>query len=368
MSIHSLYSAHFIHSLATQSVSSEVPMPNAPSVQLPNGKSCIPQHYLQYQQTPQSIAALAADIHLDDHTLLFANADQHGMYLQVGLVGRENYERAHSIRPKKLVYGRKWRIDVDTPSSEVIQTAFLALKKAREHEVRELLTVQVSASGHVSAPFSSHIDLPLLAGNSDVFESKNEETGAPSHKHLVRFLEGVRFGQRAIHVEQVLLRPNGSILVDLRLGALPLARQAEGDLKEFNLLPFFVLLNTVSQSELLYELVAAMVSHSDRYVDERFTYQGFARFSRRNSPLQIAQLSIATRPYARDAGNAEFASVFKATNYAVDASRAPALGTGRLAEINRRAIAFHGPHLAGHMPQGYSTERASLSPAAGFGG
>ncbi|HEX5360673.1 MAG TPA: hypothetical protein VFW49_06230, partial [Fluviicoccus sp.] len=119
----------------------ETPMPQAPAVTLPNGAVAIPQHYLQYRQTADTVRALLADIDFDPHTLLFAAQDANGLYLQAGLVGRENYERGNTLRPRKLVYGRKWRIDADTPTSEVIQTAFLAISKAREHEVRELLTL-----------------------------------------------------------------------------------------------------------------------------------------------------------------------------------------------------------------------------------
>ena len=346
----------------------EVPMPYAPSVELPNGASCIPQHYLRYQQTPQSISDIVADLHFDNHTPVFASSDDRGMYLQVGLVGRENYDRAHAVRHQKLVYGRKWRIDSDTPTSEIIQTAFLAIKKVREHELRELLTIRDSISGKVSAPFSTHLDLPLMARNTDLVTASDHHARAAHRVHIAHLLEHVRFGQRRIEVQDVMTRPQGVTLVDLKLGALPLARQVEGDLPEFNDLQFTVLLKTVNQSELLYETMAAMVVHSDRQVDERFTYRDFARFSRANDPLRIAQLSIATRPYARDAANTKFTPVFNAMNYAVDASRAPSLGMGRLADKNRRMIEAHGTHLAGHMPQGFEPQshgsRQSIAFAA----
>lgn len=73
------------------------------------------------------------------------------MYVQIGLIGRENYERGPAVRRRKLVYGRKWRLDADTPSSEILQTMYLAIQKAREHEVRELLTVYDAHSGATSA-------------------------------------------------------------------------------------------------------------------------------------------------------------------------------------------------------------------------
>ena len=327
-------------------------MPFAPSVELANGRSCIPQHYLRYQQTPESLAELVHGIDFDAHTPVFAGSDAGGMYLQVGMVGRENYERGDLERPRKLVYGRKWRIDADAPSSEVIQTAFLAIKKAREHEVRELLTLRDPASGKTSTPFSSHLDLPLMAANPDLVAAAEQNRERNTSLRLESFLEPARFGQRRMEVLDVLTRKNGSMVVDLQLGQAPQARRLEGDLPEFEGLAFTIVLQRLTQSDLLHEIMAALIAHSDRHVDEHFRYQGFARFSRCNDPMRIAQLSIATRPYARDRSNAHFNPVFQQMNYEVDASRAPQLGVGSLAEKNRNLIGAY-DQLAGHMPQGY---------------
>ena len=44
--------------------------------------------------------------------LLFGGADETGaLFLQVGVIGRENYQRHSTVRPKKIVCGRKWRIE-----------------------------------------------------------------------------------------------------------------------------------------------------------------------------------------------------------------------------------------------------------------
>ena len=104
-------------------------MPQAPSVLLPNGNKVVPQHYLQFKQTLLSLREIINHIDEVPSTPIFADEDEQGMYIQVGLIGRENYDRGQYSRPHKLVYGRKWRIDSDTPTSEIIQTAFLAIKK-----------------------------------------------------------------------------------------------------------------------------------------------------------------------------------------------------------------------------------------------
>lgn len=329
----------------------EQPMPNAPAVTLANGRRCIPQHYRRYYQTLASLQHIAAEISLPDASLLFADEDGAGLYLQVGLIGRENYERGSQIRPHKLVYGRKWRIDRDTPTSEVIQTAFLAVKLARQHEVRELLTLRVSPGNRTSTPFSTHHDLPLMAENRDLLATR--EAQQPITAALIAgCLEPVRFGQRPIQLEAMLTHRQRTI-IDLRLGMPPLARLQEGDFSEYDNALVSIELTQASRTELLHQLMDALLRESDRQVAEQFRFQGFARFSREIDPFAISQLSLATRPYSRDMADSRFAGIFREQNYQVDASRAPALGEGMLAQqIRSQLDAF--PQLAGHMPRGYS--------------
>jgi hypothetical protein len=329
----------------------ETPMPHAPLVQFDDGRSCIPQHYLEYRQSVATLGEILGQIDFCSNMPIFAERDADGLYLQVGLVGRENYERGPAPRPLKLVYGRRWRIESYTPTSEVIQTAFLALKKAREHEVRELLTVQEGADGKPGTPFSSHQDLPLLAGQRTLLAAGH----AGAHSDLAdigHWLEGLRFGERRVHLQGVTRHGAHSVIVDLRLGVAPPARQSEGETAEFDRLALTLILRRVSRAELLHELMDGLIRHSDRHVDERFRYQGFARFSRDVDPLAVAELSLATRRRARDLGNAAFAPVFQQINYAVDAQRAPALGAGVLAVINARKLNRFGV-IEGHLPGGY---------------
>ncbi|QLI82517.1 hypothetical protein HZU75_13820 [Chitinibacter fontanus] len=327
-------------------------MPLAPTLTLRNGQRWVAQHYLRYQHTVESVSALLAQIDFDAHTPLFAGQDEQGVYVQVGLIGRENYDRSNTLRVHKLVYGRKWRIDADTPTSEIIQTAFLAIKKAREHEVRELLTVR-SRDGKTSAAFSNHHDLPLLAQQRDQLQAGNHRVATLDVAAAVQHqLASLRFAQRAIELVQVLELSAGRVLIDVQLGAAPLARQLEGDFPEFEQLALCVLLPAARLHELPYALMDALIEHSDRHVDETFRFRGFARFSRSNQIQAIADLSLQTRPYAHDLADVQFEQIFRANNYEVDASRAPALGEGELGRKNRQLINQY-ENLLGHLPRGY---------------
>ncbi len=327
----------------------ETPMPFAPQVTLANGKTCIPQHYLQYSQSLATVRDIVSDISVDELTPIFVAEDDAGLYLQVGMIGRENYDRSNCCRPHKLVYGRKWRIDANTPTSEVIQTAFLAVKKAREHEVRELLTIVDQQTGKTSAVFSNHHDLPLMAANTDLVEATDDDI-IITPMQVQAALLGVKYAQRPITVINVTRHGQRGLIVDLQLGQAPLARKVEGDFAELDDWVFTVLLSQCSATELLYEIMDALIKHSDRSVDELFRYQGFARFSCRIDPRRIASLSVATRPYARDASNSQFTPIFKGLNYEVDSSRVPSLGQGRLAAKNQAMIARFS-QLAGHLPK-----------------
>ncbi|NHQ87546.1 hypothetical protein HA050_15615 [Iodobacter sp. HSC-16F04] len=328
----------------------EIAMPFAPSVVLNNGQQCIPQHYLRYQHTLDSITQLASQIEFDQHTPIFAGQDHSGLYIQAGLIGRENYDRSNTLRPHKLVYGRKWRIDSDTPTSEIIQTVFLSIKKAREHEVRELLTLR-NRAGKTSAALSNHHDLPLM-GQQRTQLLRAAPVIADPAAYIRQQLAELRFAQRKIELVSVEIRSNQSYLIDLQLGEAPLARKLEGDFCEFDQLAITLILRLDQLHQLAYALMDELIAHSDRHVEEQFRFQGYPRFSRNNDLMVIANLSLQTRPYARDMANTSFERIFRASNYDVDASRAPALGSSELGRKNRQLIDGF-TDLLGHLPQGY---------------
>lgn len=354
MTIHHLPQSH------QQLVQGEVAMPHAPVVVLAHGQRFIPQHYLRYQHTALSIQQLVSDIDYAHNTPIFAAEDAQGMYIQVGLVGRENYDRHHHVRPQKLVYGRKWRINSDTPTSEIVQTVFLAIKKAREHEVRELLTLVDEQTAKTSTPFSNHHDLSLLAHHRDSVIQASTAPQLLDEERISSYLQNVRFGERDIEILGVEQRRNGSYLVDLALGQLPLARQVEGDMAEYEGATFTLILTKTTRAALLYALMDALIVHSDLHVENHFSYQGYLRFSHNNDPAQIAALSITSRPYARDARNHLFSAGFRHANYEIDASRVPHIGTGKLAQKNSLVIDSF-TDLQGHLPMGYLSEQRQYS-------
>ncbi|TFW19592.1 hypothetical protein [Duganella callida] len=316
--------------------SAETPIPLAPSVELPNGSCWIPQQYLLYHQTATTVSAILADIETVADVLLFSGHDEQGLYLQVGTLGPDNYRRRSGAGERRLVYGRKWRIESYKPTSEVIQTAFLAVKKACEHDVRELLTITDPATGRTGTPFSTHIDLPLMAH----FPELVLHDQPPEASGIAHWLADIRFGQRPLLVEDITLRRNGSMLIDLRLSA---ARAGFEDVA------LTLLLAEHSRTALLHELMQALVSRSDRLIDEQFRYRGFARFSRALSPHRIAALSVITR--SPEHRSAQFAQLRGELNYETDARRIPTLGDDRLADKNRALIGREA-QLGGHMPAG----------------
>lgn len=67
-------------------------------------------------------------------------------------------------------HGRKWRLSKHMTDSEVIQTAFLAVMTAVEHETREQFTYR----GH--AVYSPHYDVQKLVGLLETGEAHDVRT------------------------------------------------------------------------------------------------------------------------------------------------------------------------------------------------
>lgn len=299
----------------------------APKVTLPNGRECVPQHFLRYQHTRTTVEAVLCDVECHDRYLVFVGdssneSDQsaqyaHSVYLQVGVIGPDNYQFNGD---DKLVYGRKWRVESDLPTSEIIQTAFLALQKAREHEVRERFTL--NASQRSTTPFNNHHDLPLMAHNAGLLFSINENApdiaDAHSQQGLQGALEALRYDHARAHLQSFKCLGSALWLVQLRFepSQHSILAEVQSGL-EVNLL-----LTELSWNHFLHKLIAELVAISNRWIAEHFKYKGFARFSERVQVSQIAQLSSTTR--ALNIGN-ESHQAHADLQYGVDANRRPVL-------------------------------------------
>lgn len=291
---------------------------NAPRLTLRNGRSCIPQHYLQYAHTRESVETLISDIEFCERYPIFVSEDAGGIILQVGIIGYDNYKAAARQSGPKIVFGRKWRVEPNLPSSEIIQTAFLAIKKAREHEIRELFTLKIG--GKKTTPFNNHHDLPLMARNSDILEKP-----ALDMSSLTVALQAVKFDRGHFEILDLEILRNGLTALTLRF-----APKTPGSHKELTADPIILLLKSQTSNALYHALIDEMIAISDRFVDERFCYRGFARFSRDNDATAIAQLSADLRqnPETLLEGSEEtcnFVKNFTAERYDTDLTRIPQL-------------------------------------------
>ncbi|MFC3093942.1 hypothetical protein DRW07_10705 [Alteromonas sediminis] len=292
----------------------EWPIQHAPLIPLEEGGYCIPQHYLRYTHSKSTIEKIVAECSFDDHFLFFVGEDAGSLYLQVGIVGYDTYKREAKLGNKKIVYGRKWRVDLHTSTSEVIQTLFLAVKKAREHEVRELLKLQFREKW--SAPFSTHQDLPLIAKYADhLYHSCTPLSINGFRRQAAELFKNLIYDEAALSLINIEQRNNGQVLVDVKLehndnSTLVLHGQQE----------FTLLLPATCTNALLHALMENLVAASNAYVAERFRFRGVNRFSHSISVTQLASLSIQTRAHQNIPG---LKQNLKKLNAEVDQLRVP---------------------------------------------
>ncbi len=329
----------------------EKPLKGAPTVTIANDLAAIPQQFLQVTRTLENIEAVLAELDFGANYPLFAGVEGPVFYVQVGVIGAENYPSKQNARygshysgplGTKIVYGRKWMIEAAAPTSEVVQTVFLAIKKAREHELREHLYLHSECGEHRATPFNTHIDLPLLTrlAASSNWGNPVAESGL-SFESLTQVLKRVRFS--GVEFELTALK---SIDDTHSIATLTLA--ANNPLfPEFARARINVMFTVGNTSYFLHALMAALIQRSDEYVQEHFLFKGFARFSHTVCPAQLAQFSIDTRqvgPLSR-----ECRAAFSSMNASVDAGRAPRLnqnllGLKQLSHIKQFAS------LEGYLP------------------
>lgn len=277
----------------------------APVAKLAEDLNCIPQHYLVYQHTRKSVEQLVMKIHYHDRYPIFVSEDEGGIYIQIGVIGWDNYLPREQQSGSKIVYGRKWRVEPQLPSSEIIQTVFLAIKKAREHEIRELFQVQIHQCQ--ATPFNNHHDLPMMAHCRSLVQKARTSSTLEDDLSLIQY-DGARFS--ISHQEQ---RHTGQWLVELSIipgdqTELPEICNMARENKFITLL-----LEDLDSNELLHRLMRCLLDISDRHVDEHFQFEGFARFSWQHQVMTIAELSVATRQLHHQPGAFEFKKLWRQT-------------------------------------------------------
>lgn len=339
-----------IHKICTaqQNAFAETALPFAPKVTLSNGHTAVPQQYLKVERCRESVENIVSKISFADDYLLFVGEDNGVIYIQAGVIGRENYPKnERHLRTDKIVYGRKWLIEVNTPSSEVIQTALLALKKVREHEVREKIFFRTDA-GENTTPFNTHLDLPLMAANQELFPIAEEV----SSQSVANVLSRTRFSQVEFKLHSEISLPNRQRLLIVRL-----ASDGENHFPELLGHQFHIVLPSDNNNTLAHEVCNALISESDRYVEENFEFDGYKRFSHNLNVESLAEFSAKTRNL--DVRDPRFVPLYKEMTYQVDADRAPPFAITSLAEQQRQIISNF-EELDGHLPKDSDILRSNL--------
>lgn len=300
---------------------------NAPKAELENGRFCIPQHYLSYQHSLQSVEQLLLDIEFDPRYPIFTSQDDAGLYIQVGIIGVDNYKTDNNEQ-KKIVYGRKWRVEPQLPTSEIIQTVFLALKKAREHEIRELFRLEYR--GKKTTPFNNHHDLPLLTNSRKRLQKKTRSSTSPIPAVFIteveEVLSSVQYDGTHFKLLSFMERPTGEFLIELNI--LHNTNKPSNDLDNTQFISFFI--NKLDINYFLNQLMQQLIHLSDRNIDENFYYRGFNRFSWENDVKAIAKLSSEVRQLHKSEGTESFNLHWRQNNYETDRSRIPVISSGPL--------------------------------------
>lgn len=308
-------------------------MPKAPLVKLSNGEYCIPQHYLTYHHTLQSVEALICAIDYDPRYVVFAAQESGCIYIQVGVVGPDNYAKkadSEAYEEKlKLLFGRKWRVEPELPTSEIIQSIFLAIKKSREHEIRELFKLRVDKG--VTTPFNTHIDLPLMAEFYDKQHfCKHLDDDVCAEKQVRNVLNCITYDHCQLSLIEVEQRRNGLWLVDVKIH-----QNSQSSLPETVDQTVYLQIEDLSLNTLSRALMQELIRLSDLHVDRNFSYQGFHRFDPAIDIADIADLSQQSRKHELAA---QFASEFSKSNYETDQMRIPPVMPGALAQKHKAII------------------------------
>lgn len=360
----------------------EIPMQHAPLATLQNGVQAIPQQFLTYHRTKRNVEHIISRITFSEHYPLFVIEENHHLFLQVGIIGQENYPPNQKRRDDKIVYGRLWKIETHQPTSEIIQTAFLAIIKAREHELREFLALsyqtmntasQTSADNktHKATLFNSHLDLPLMAKNEALFALPDEKTLQPSMKEIKSRLNAVLkrlyLGDNRFQLCQCQWL-NQEIYLLLNIVTHNEHTQTQSQSRKYmQASPFPELSNTqismllsienndlaLIENRFLFCLMDKLLLKNQQFVEESFYFDGFARFSRQQNVQAIGQFSLDTRLFDKQTLSATFENDFKYNSHMVDGARAPNMASTQALATQQQKALDSTTNLQGYLPKNY---------------
>lgn len=326
----------------------ETPLPFAPAVRLQNGVEQVPQQYLQVQRTLANLENILAQITIPKGYLLFAGKESELLYIVVGVVGAENYPPSvqHS-KHAKIVYGRRWLIEASTPTSEVVQTAMLAIKKAREHELREQFVVRSNnTSGRQggskrATPFNCHQDLPLMAASPHAFDAPDDTPLDP--KSLRQLLGSMSVDGDALRLIEI--TPLGAN----HIVSFEVAESSQhSQFSDLQARPLHAVCDQLTADHVLHRILKSCLTESDRWVEEQVAFKGFKRFSETVSPTAVAEFSVKTRRV--EVSDKRFNNAFSDMSYAVDSAKAPLINAGELGRRQRAQLANY-RSLQGYLPK-----------------
>lgn len=334
----------------------ETPLRYAPTVRLSNGVKAVPQQYLEVNRSLANLENILARVSVPEGYLLFAGQESNVLFIVVGIVGVENYPRdMHQAERSKIVYGRRWLIETSTPTSEVVQTAMLAIKKAREHELRERFVVRLNTAANSlhtksrTTPFNCHQDLPLMAGARDALVSAEVSAAVSADDSSVEpSLIHQLLGSLSVDDEPLRLIEITPLGASYVLSFEVIAGRQRSQFNDLQGRPLYAVCDELSTDHVLHRILKTCLAESDRWVEEQVAFMGFARFSERVSPTALAKFSAKTRQVK--VSDTRFHAEFSDMSYAVDSAKAPFLNSGELGRRQRVQLASF-KNLQGHLPK-----------------
>ncbi|MBE0369161.1 hypothetical protein [Pseudoalteromonas aurantia] len=281
---------------------------HAPTVQLTSEIEVTPQHFLKYHHTLDSVQTLLSEVTFDPSYRLVASENNGQLQIQVAMLSSDNYQK----KSKKLLFGRSWPVEVNLPTSELLQTAFLALYVAREHEIRERLTLQ--CDGATTTPLNNHQDMPLITQAAYLLR---DTASSLTEDKVKETLKTLHFLGRSFTLESYMAVDAEKVLIVLSLSG------SDDELPEFNACQLYLVTSKQDANQFYYDVMDGLLKISKKYITEHFKFKGVARFSHCHDVLKLAKLNRHVRD-PKLLALCEQTSIHAAQlNYEVDSTRMP---------------------------------------------
>lgn len=195
-------------------------MKDAPTFNIKGKYNCVPQHYLKYQHNLESVESIINDISYSDKYPIFVCNDLTGLYLQVGVIGWDNYVSKENQNGRRLSMAENGESRQRCLHQKSFKQHTWRSQKQESMKLENYSSLIIDHGYGKSTPFNTHHDISLLTLINHEKIEQHKDANRNEREILASissWLSIISFDTNELSLEKYTSLSNGEYLLELIL-------------------------------------------------------------------------------------------------------------------------------------------------------